>query len=52
MQVVDEGDWRLLSALVPGPGQLLLQTQASVVSSGTELKALNLLALLVQKYKF
>jgi len=38
VEVVNEGDWRVISALVPGPGEVLLQALASVVSSGTELK--------------
>ena len=34
VEVVNEGDWRKLPALVAGPGQLLLQTVSSVVSTG------------------
>ena len=33
VEVVNEGDWRVMAALVPGPGEVLLQTLASVVSS-------------------
>jgi len=38
VEVSREGDWRVLASLVPGPGQLLLESTSSVVSTGTELK--------------
>ena len=38
VEVSREGDWRVLASLVPGPGQLLLESVSSVVSTGTELK--------------
>eukprot|EP00802_Teleaulax_amphioxeia_P011038 Tamp_11068.p1 GENE.Tamp_11068~~Tamp_11068.p1 ORF type:complete len:338 (-),score=26.68 Tamp_11068:126-1139(-) len=38
VEVTQGGNWRLLPDLVPGPGQVLLETVSSAVSTGTELK--------------